>query len=733
MNRFEEPSDSSEFGLLDYVRVARRHLWGIFGLGLVGLAIAISLAFRMTPVYKADATLVVEPNNTGFSLDKQYVSSSAMWLFYETQYTIIKSRAVAEGALDSLDLLDKRLAEEKKQKARADDSSILDTLKEQFGIQKEAEKPQTPEQHRSQLRSRLIAAIANSVKVKGGKRSEIIRISYESSKPQEAADIVNAVAQAYIAYGLSERSSGAQQDTSFLDEQLKKLKANLDRAEADLYTFQKAEGMVDTSQQSDIVSAKLSGLSSEYIKAQTTRSEAEIRYNQALRIKKAGASYDSLGAVINNPTVQAMHSDVNAAERKLQELSERYGNKHPKIISAKADLKQTQRALNAAINKVIESLRKEYDVALSQERRIERLIKKQKIDVSQLRGKAFKLAKLEREVNDNREIYESFLKRFKKEDIAGEYQVSNARILDAALLPEAPFKPNKARMILIGGILGLLLGFGFALLREKLDNTFRTTEQLEDKLQLPVLGVVPLLKKLPKDKAAEKHVANEPRSTFAEAINHVRTGLLLSDIDHPPQVLLVTSSVSGEGKTTLSSNLAITCSQLAPTLLVEADLRKPRFGSVFPETLHHAGLTEVVSGQTSLQEALQHETSVPNLFVLNSGTRPPNPLEFVSSDAFKKILAALREKFTYIIVDAPPLLAVADALVLATLVDGTILNVQSESTTHKMASDSVRRLRQSGAHVMGSVLAQDDSKRMAYYGSHYYHYYDAYYSDDAKA
>lgn len=729
--------DAAEEGLdiVQYVSIVRRHKWGILSLALAGLIVAAILAVRAVPIYQGKVTMVVEPKTEGFSLERQYGGSARMWLFYETQYSIIKSRSVAALAVDDLGLVREALKDKAQAAEQPKEPGLVDSLKAVVGLgpgDVENTEPLSEETQREQLRNQLAGSLSGGVTVRGGKKSEIITISYESSDREKAAEYANAIAKAYIEYGLSSRVASDQEDTEFLNTQLSELRENLEDAERALEEFQNTEGMIDTAQNQEMVGAKLSGLSSELVRAQTARSEAEIRYNQAVRLKNAGQDYESLASVLQSPRVQAIRSEVTSAERQVSTLSERYGPKHPKMKAAKADLDEASRALVAAVNKVIQGLRKEYEVALSQERRINRLIAEQKGEIGDLRGKGLQLAKLERDVENSRKLYEAFLSKYKAEDISDEYRVSNARVLDKALVPGAPIKPNKQRMLMIGAVLGLMLGIGFAILREKLDNTFRVSDQLESTLGLPVLGVVPLLRKLDKNSFPERFFDEDNRSTFAEAINHIRTGVLFSDIDSPPKTVLVTSATSGEGKTTLSTNLAIAYAQLGRTLLIEADLRKPRFGEVFPETRNMPGLTDVVSGQTPLKEALNTKTNINNLYVLTGGTRPPNPLEFLSSDRFQQVWKSLREHFDHIIIDAPPVLVVADAQILSRLSDGVILNVRAESTQHKMARDAMRKMVSSHCKIIGTVLAQADTKRMAYYGGQYYKYYASYYSDDAK-
>jgi len=725
-----------DFSLVDYWRTVRRQKWGILGITFSCLIIGVLVALKSVPIYQASVTIHASPIQPKVTTGNQYVSTSLVWLFYETQYEIIKSRAVAARVVDELGLEAHEEARRARLKAEAAEGKELfgvsldwrDLIPRELSwLPKEwQEEKKSVEPTAGQLREVLISRLVRGLVAKGGEKSEIINIKYQSPEPELATEIANAVADAYVAFGLNSRLTSARKTTSWLNDQINELKKKMEESEAALEAYQKDTGMVNTGSRQQLISTKLASLTAEQIRAQTAKSEAEIRYNQVRKIKKEGGGYDSLVSVLNSSLVLNLNSKQSEMKRRVSEYSERYGEKHPKMIAAKSDLQQADKALKSAINKVVDSIRKEYEVASSQERKINAMISKQKREIGDVRGKGFALAKLEREVENNRQLYETFLGRFKEEDVAGDYDISNVRIIDRAIVPMAPIKPNKPRIIMISVVIGLILGIAFALLRERLDNTFKTLESLENQLGLPVLGMAPLLKKLKRGESAERYVSVAPRSPFTESINHIRTGVLFSNIDKPPKVLLVTSATAGEGKTTLSTNLALAFSNLGRTLLIECDLRKPRFGGIFPSE-HKHGLTNLVSGQESLKDCVHQDRENTELHVIGAGTMPPNPLEFLSSETFAKALEVLRDRYEHIVIDAPPVLPVSDAIIVSRMVDGAILAVKSESTTQQMAADALRRLRAAHIQPLGTVLTQADAARMAHYGSHYYHYDSGYY------
>lgn len=739
----EQDDEGEGLALLRYWQTIRRHQWGIFSITLMCVILGLLNAFSSTPIYRAEAKLLVSPIQQNSPLDQQ-TNTSLIYLFYETQFEILHSHAVAGLAVDKLNLVEQGLADldqaapeppvpELKKTPLERFSSSLRGLKEQlhwrhwlpasWGFTEREAPPDA-----ATLREQYIAEIRRELDVKGGKQSEIINLSFEAPNPRYAAAVTNALADAYIEFGLTSRLSGAQKTSSWLNGQLAQLRTKVKQSELALQAYQQQSGMVDTSNQQKLASEQLSSLTAELIKAQTLRSQTRIRLDQVSGLKGNSDKGQPSSTMLENPTLRNLSEEVNTLARREQELAERYGEKHPKMIAAKADLREARRSLLLEVDKTIEGIRKEYAAAVSQETKIQALIDQQKKQISGLSGAGFELAQLERELENNRRMYDSFLEKFKEADVAEEYDATNVRVVDPARVPKIPYKPNKLRMLLIAGLIGLLLGILFALLREHLDNTFRTTDNLEEKLDLPSLGIVTLVDR--KDKAHPPHLQylHNPRSAFAENINNIRTGLLLSDIDQPPKTILITSAAGGEGKTTLSINLAAAFAQLGRTLLIEADLRKPNLALKLGSN-PRPGIKELLSGEAQLQECIFDKGP---LSVLTCGASPENPLELLSSRGFGQLLDNLAKEFRHIILDAPPLLAVSDAAVLGRLTDSVVLAVKADTTTHQMAREALARLRKAGIEPIGAVLCQTDLKRMAYYGSHYYHYDSNYYGYSGK-
>lgn len=678
-----EADNDTQTAITRYVRLVLRYKWSILALALVGLVVGGLKAANTVPIYQAEATVAIGPDYSnavpGQNLNLYYAVS---WRFYETQYEMIRSRAVAERVVEKLGLVHRRDVN----KPARRQAGLLDSVKGVLELEKLAQSlgladlvdegesnvdvaldMMSPDQLERRKES-LAGMVRGGVSVSGSEQSQIARVRFESPDPAFAAEVANAVVDAYIELGLEARLDRTQRTSAWLTERLEDLRTKVAESEDRLQAFQQREGLVDSQSMEQISSSKLQFLNDEVIRTQ----------------------------------------------KEVAELSDRYGPKHPRMINAKAELESARTRLEEASRSIV-------------------------LDTT----KQFELSKLEREVAANRQLYESFMKKFEESDMSSQYTITNAQIIDAARVPDSTVRPDKNRFVLQWGLVGLFCGVLLSLFREQLHNTFRSNEDIEQKLALPVLGVVPMLDKkgkrldrgrgrkrsrLSEDQVApERYFLEDSKSAFAEAVNHVRTGIAYSDVDNPPQTILITSSVQGEGKTTLASNLALSFAQLGRTLLIDADLRKPRVEYI-TATNAQGGLVEYVAGIRPLHECVVQDPECPSLYILKGGTIPPNPLELLSSQTLARTITELRGKFSHIIIDTAPILPVSDAIVLGHLADSLLLVVQAERTTVKMARDGLKRLENGGIRSMGVVLTQVQVRRSPYYyDGKYQYYYGGYY------
>jgi succinoglycan biosynthesis transport protein ExoP len=726
-----EPAEQGGLPIAGYWRVIKRYRWSILGITLVAAVIGTLNALSATSLFRAHARLLVKFDQPYISSLQQFESTPMHWLYFETQSDIIKSRAVAERVVEQLE--SKNILTHPSPESRKPEKASLGTVIRNWISEAKSWLPEEmrPPQHQpvsiEDRRAALVDGVLSGVSVSGGKESEVLVVGYVSMNPQYAAAAANAFAEAYISFGLESRLSNVQQATSWLGQQIDDLRKKVIASEEALREFQAREDLVDTINREKLIGAKLGSLTSELIKAQARHNEAKSRYDQISSILKQGAGYDSVAAVLDSSIVMEAISIKTKLERQVSELSERYGDKHPKMISARADLRDADKRLKAEVDKALNNVRKEYELAAAQDREFRAMIALQQNEMREVSGKAFQMSQLEREVETSRQLYETFLARFKEADVADEYDVPNARVIDRAIVPTTPFKPNRKRIVMISIVIGLGIGIALAFLRDYLDSTFKTKEDVENYLGLPVIGLVPLMKSGPMTRSSiERIMLTDPRSPFAEAINDIRTGILFSHIDHPPKVVLVTSAVPDEGKTTLASNLALAFSLRGRTLLIDADLRKGRLQELTHRT-ESSGLTDMLAGACAPSEAVVADSEAANLFLLTTGAMPPNPLEVISSKRFSDCIDSFRGSFDFIVIDGTPLLPISDSVVLGKLVDAIVLTLRSDKTTSDMAREALRRMQAARIEPVGVVMQQVDMRKLRSYGKRYAASYDGYY------
>ncbi len=705
-------------GALDYLRVMKRNKWGIISVVVLAGIVGALISSSITPLYRAETKLFVRPQPDVLPADALMAAANNL-SSYQAQRELIRSRTVAEKVVETLDLT-------KSEDFRPQNSKFVAKVMKTVGL-----RPKKSAQGTALSKADAERMFQSHLNVQALPASEIILLQYDSHDPKLAAKVVNQVANTYIEAVDSSRQDVNEQTVEWLGEKLENVRKKLVEAEAKLQSFQATEKIGDSEHVNSIVREKISSVSSELVKATSRRAEAEIRRQQLMAAEKAGLGYGSIQEVMSNPLVQRFKEQEAELRRRVLELSERYGEKHPKLISARSELSTVQKRLDAEIKQVVAGLMREYDLAVTAEDKFRRLAESTQDEIRRAKGTSYDLALLEQEVTTNRQLYNLLLTRLNETDVSKQDKAVNVRVLDVAKPPAAPYKPNNARIIGTSVILGLFIGIVMAVVRENLDDTFKTGSDLGQKLALPVLGVFPHLHRNQLEgQAPERYVAMRPRSSVSEAVNNIRTNLLFSAADDPMRVILMTSAVSEEGKTTISSNLGIALARLGPTLILEADLRKPRL-KAFRRNARKAGVFEFVTGKNGLKECITRDPRVKNLFMITVERVPANPLEFLASRRFANALESLKKYFRYIVIDAPPVLPVSDALILSKLADGTIFVVGAESTVQAAASEALVRLAKADARIVGTILSQARQKTLNAYGGGYYYgggggyYYDA--------
>lgn len=720
-----QPPTASEdagagFDIRALLRVLYKYKWGIVGLSLLTAVLAGLWVFNQVHIYRATSVLLIEREAPKFvSLDDIYGASAAHWEYYQTQYEILRSRPIAERVARRLGLPGP--APVATPRAAEGWRSLLPE-----GWFPEPQPPSEEDRWEG-----TVSGIQNGIIVTPVRNSQLVRISTESSDPAEAVRRANAVVDAYIAEDLEGRLQMTQTASNWLMERLQTLKEKLDESEMALQTFREQESLIDVGGVGTLPAQELALTTTNLAEAREERAEKEAALEQIRRARASGASMAAIPAVLSDLSVQRARQDESDAESTVQELGTRYGPLHPKMITAQRELESAREVLTERVNTVASSIEADYRTALSAEQQLAAQLGSIKDDAQVISRKQNRLRTLEREVEQNRQLYELFQTQFKEVDASGGVQTANARVIEYASTPKTPVRPNRKRTVMVGFVLGLLLSIGLAFLLDHLDATLKGQEDVERRLGLPVLGLLPLLKtEHDKDLSPIRHFSENTRSTFSEAIRTIRTSVLLSAIDTPHKIVLVTSSMPGEGKTTLATNLAHALGQMKSVLLIDADMRRPMVGKAMAKGNKpiQKGLSDVISGEAKFAECVR---SVDNseLKVLSSGTIPPNPLEILSSKRFSEALQQMSSHFDHIVIDCAPALAVSDALVLSKMASAVVYVVRSDRTPYKLAQTGVGRLRRVNANLIGAVVNRVVA-RSARYGKYSgYYQYDQYYAD----
>jgi capsular exopolysaccharide synthesis family protein len=419
------------------------------------------------------------------------------------------------------------------------------------------------------------------------------------------------------------------------------------------------------------------------------------------------------------------------AEKRYADASKRYGPDHPRMVTAETELKSARENTRRGLAGAVQTVTREYESARANEAAIERSLNAAKGGIQNLNRKEFQLAALEREVATSRQFYDMFMQRYKETNISGEMHSPIARVADPAIVPETPFGPNKRLIVGLSLLAALLAAVSLALLLERLDNTIKTSHEVETRLGVPTLGVLNITR-VTSGVHTERIFLEDPQTSFSEAIRTIRSGVMLSSIDSPKKIVLVTSSVPEEGKTTVASNLAFALGQVKKTLLIDADMRRPKIGRVLGgEGANLLGLSQLVAGEAPLERCIYpvaQGSQDLQLSVLPAGRIPPNPLELLASHRFAEAIERLAAIFDVIVIDSAPVQLVSDALVLSNIATDVVYVVKADDTPYPLARLGIRRLRRVNAPILGVVLNQLDAVRADRYYGEYSGYGKRYYN-----
>jgi len=722
------PAMASQDSILrEYLRVLIKRKWVVLGTLAAIFGASLIATLRITPIYDAVGSIAI--NKPDPMLQNLRDSGNYSTDYYDptdldTEVRILHSDLLALQVIKQLNL--DQMPEFGGHGVPTSSSLALTT----DALQPDSAKANA-----------LLGAFKGSLHVVLEPNTRIIDIHYRSPNKELAARVVNTLANTYIEQNFKTRFESTMQASDWLSRQLVDLQMKVETSQEKLVKYQKEHQILGIDDKQNITTAKLDELNKELTAAESARMEKESVFRLA-----DGGDTESAAAVAGSSSVKGSGSssglldklESTKADLKIQiaQVSTQFGPAYPKLAELNNQLHEIEAQIQGEMKRVGGRLRGDYLAALQRENMLRAALEEQKQQENKLNESAIEYSLLKRDFETNRTLYEGLLQKLKEAGVTAGLRSNNIRPVDIARTPGSPAEPNVPRNLGFALALGLTSGIGLAFLLEGIDNTVRTPEQAQSISGLPSLGMIPLgsrttgeanptgLSVAASKEAVELITLSRPQSQMSEAYRALRTSLLLTSLGAPPKTIIITSALPQEGKTTTSINTATVLAQKGTrVLLIDADLRRPSIHKTLGMG-PRAGLSNVLTGGTTLQEATVRSTLLPNLFILPAGTPPPNPAELLASSQMMDLLAELREQYDHIVVDTPPTLSVTDAVVLSTRADAVVLVIRSGQTTKPALRRSRDILAQVNARVAGVLLNAVDLDSPDYY--YYYEYQGKY-------
>ncbi|HXY15207.1 MAG TPA: polysaccharide biosynthesis tyrosine autokinase [Terriglobales bacterium] len=717
-----------ESAVREYMRILLKRKWLVVCSVLLVVAVVGISTLRSTPIYDAAGSIAINKTEP-VSLNLKEESGGGGDYYdptdLDTEVRILKSDLLALQVIRQLGL-DKLPS--MGGKPVADNALQLTT---------DLLQPDSPRT------SALLAAFKGSLQVSLIPNTRIIEIHYRSPDRNLAARVVNALASTYVEQNFKTRFESTMQASEWLSKQLVDLQMKVETSQEKLVKYQKEHEILGIDEKQNITTAKLDELNREFTEAQSLRMDKESIYRLV-----QGGDADSITAAAQVQNAAKGSAASSSLLEKLREqeadlkiqmavLNVQFGPAYPKLAQIRSQLQEVQAQMLIETKKITGRLRGDYQAALQRENMLRAALEQQKQEANKLNESAIEYSLLKRDVDTNRTLYEGLLEKLKQAGVTAGLRSNNFRIVDTARVPTAPSEPNLPRNLAFALALGLTTGVGLAFFLEGMDNTVRTPEQAQTISALPSLGMIPLGSRATTELASRRRLSlavskeavelvtqSRPRSQMAEAYRSLRTSLLLTSVGAPPRVILVTSALPQEGKTTTSINLAIVLAQKGTrVLLIDADLRRPSIHKTLGMG-PRSGLSNLLTGNIGAEQAIIRSAILPNLFLLPAGAQPPNPAELLASSDMKDVLTRLREEYDHIVIDTPPTLSVTDAVVISTAADRVVLVIRSGQTTKQALRRARDLLLQVNAKVCGVLMNAVDLNSPDYY--YYYEYQSKY-------
>jgi capsular exopolysaccharide synthesis family protein len=722
--RIRDPDDEDAIDFRRYWFMLLRRKWIVLAVVFASTLVALVHAFNTTPMYRSTLVLQIEPQGDQFLEYQSNVSLGEPawdWNYYQTQYELLRSRSLARRVIDQLGL---EAAVQRDGEPVQEDPSFLAELKSGIGglIGRAGSGPPagTADPAPANAKPNLEGALLASLTVSPVPDSRLVHIHYDSADPREAAAVANAFADNFVNMTLERRYDATGYAKKFLEERIEQVRANLEDSERRLVAYARDREIVDLEDKLGNLMQTLTAMSQALVQAETERIGVEAEYTQSL-----GGKGPSVLKVLDSEVIQALKTRKGELELTYQEQLKTYKPGYPKMQQIRRQIAEIDQQIKGEIAAITEAVKAQYAAKVEEQATLQTRVSEIKTEILDLQNRSTDYQALKREVDTNRELYDGLLQRMKEVGVVAGISTNNISIVDRAQVPGAPYKPDLNASLSRAALVGLIAGILLAFLFEYLDDTVKTREDLENRAHVPVLGAIP--KATPSNHGIRAEevpllAASDPKSPVAEAVRSLRTSLVFSTADGAPKIMHVTSSGPGEGKTTAATNIAISFAQAGgKVLIIDADLRAPSLHGAF-SLPNHLGLTNYLAGDTKPADIAQ-PTRVARLFAMTSGPLPPNPVELLSSAKMLDLLSLASERFDFVVLDGPPVIGLADALVLSKISRGTMLIVEAGRTRYGQLDGAVKRLRAANTILLGAVLSKF-SQRGAGYGYGYEYHYD---------
>jgi succinoglycan biosynthesis transport protein ExoP len=697
--------------LYDYLLILRKHQWLVLSFMLAVVTIVSIATFRMQPVYVATSRIELGRESTSI-LPFQGADSYDSYVMDEENYVETQSKILTSQTLALQTIRNTALG--------------VDASSEAIATGNLANQKPPPE----------LAAFLGSLAVKRVPNSRLMDVSFEATSPELAAQIVNAHIKNYVDQNRRSHFDATTAATSWLTDQLDELRVRMKNSEDARLDYERKNQIWELDDKQNITTQRLSEVNRQLIDAQSERMKKEALFQFA----RTGDA-DVVPQILESPGVQELIRKRSEVTIQYTDAMNQYGPNFPKVVRLQAQLKELGQSIEREKRGVVAGLESDYHESQQREALLTRTLDQQKEEANSMAGRMVQYSILKRDAEANKALYDGLLTKLKEAGISSALQSSNIRVVDPAMIPAYPSRPARTRNVALAFLVGLVGGIGLALLREYMDNTVKTPDDIEALARLPSIAVVPFFTDSNGDEPRNKLVGSItrnghdkrvelvaqylPKSPMSEAFRALRTALLLSQAGHPPQVILVTSALPREGKTTAAANLAVTLAQLGDrTLLIDADLRKPGIGRLLNlGNGKYAGLSSYLAGVSSLDLVTVQHPAIPNLSAIPTGPLPPNPADLLSSHKLADAVAELRTKFKFVVIDSPPVMAATDAVILSVQADGVLLVVRSGETPKEAFTRTRDLLVSVKCRLLGVVLNAVDSRAPDYYYSYRYYPY----------